>query len=267
MRRTIALLALLSLLACDAAGQVVGPSAATAKPAGCVNEPPGLSVLTNQPWDAVAADGWHSTAGFTATKITSDPSAPLSPSGVMAGRFHKGGPGGSAPFSLDKSFAASGTVYQCYAIRLDDFTNNGNTGTKFAYVKATQNAGKLQSHTYISLFGGAADQGWVKFVATSSWCPTACEYTASPFRWPAHFGQFVTFESLQIANTPGASNGTAKLWVNGALLVNRTNVPFFAAGAKPTWNLAQIQPTYGGGHNPIPFDLWVYVDHWYMSGK
>lgn len=84
-------------LSFDAAGGDagrVGDGSLDAPPRPWPNEPPGFTVLTDQPWDSLASLGWLHNA--CASTIVSDASAPFSPSNVLEHPFPIGAPGDAA---------------------------------------------------------------------------------------------------------------------------------------------------------------------------
>ena len=95
MKKLCAVL-LLVAAACDAS---VGPGGAesTAWP----HEPTGFVTLTDEPFDSLDKNGWHSaqrqTTNGSGLSLTIDDRAPLSPSSVLAFKYAAGFAGGSEP--------------------------------------------------------------------------------------------------------------------------------------------------------------------------
>ena len=64
--------------------------------------------------------------------------------------------------------------------------------------------------------------------------------------------------------TKTCSNGIQRTWVNGELVLNKTNVAWQAADAY--WGSTTLSNTYGGGLNPVPFDIYWFIDHFRLAG-
>jgi hypothetical protein len=80
-------------------------------------------------------------------------------------------------------------------------------------------------------------------------------------------GRWVKVEVLIIANTLGNADGVARMWVNGTQVLNVTNVQYFFPSQAPAFNGVTWNPTYGGGLNPVPYDMFQFIDHWRLSAK
>ena len=65
--------------------------------------------------------------------------------------------------------------------------------------------------------------------------------------------------------TKTCSNGIQRTWVNGELVLNKTNVAWQAADAY--WGWTTISNTYGGGSNPVPVSTFTgFIDHVRLAG-
>ncbi len=261
------------------ARQVGGSFADTAQvtlsalpPAGsnaCSNEPPGLTLIFDAAWNAVPpqapatdADGWTTIGGRGRLSIVQDPSAPKSPQNVAAGKFPAGSPGGSAPFRFDRYFGRNVTTqYMCIFTMLDPaFTNNGNVGTKFGFLLTPYQGGSTGLNHYLNL----TDRLGVNLQSVGG---TMNPKMFSNFSLINNRGRWVKVEVLIIANTLGNADGVARMWVNDAQVLNVTNVQYFFPSSAPAFNGVTWNPTYGGGLNPVPYDMFQFVDHWRLSGK
>ena len=50
-------------------------------------------------------------------------------------------------------------------------------------------------------------------------------------------------------------------------MLDVSNVQYFFPNQTPAFIGLMWNPTYGGGHNPVPYDMWQKIDHWMISGK
>jgi hypothetical protein len=235
----------------------------------CTNEPPGLTVIFDAAWNAVPpqspttdADGWTAIGGRGRMSIVQDPNAPKSPQNVAAGKFPAGSAGGSAPFRFDRNFGRNLTTqYMCIFTMLDPaFTNNGNSGTKFGFLLTPYQGGATGVNHYLNL----TDNLGVNLQSAGG---TLNRNMFSSFSLINNRGRWVKVEVLIQANTLGNADGIAQMWVNDTRVLNVSNVQYFFPSTAPAFNGITWNPTYGGGLNPVPYDMFQFIDHWRLSGK
>lgn len=250
---------------------VVTITASTPPPSGtaCTNEPGGLTPISDQPWDArpparPATDthGWTTNAGVANLQVVTDPTAPKSGGNVMAGRFPAGHPGGSGPFRMDLDFGRNySQVYVCVWTKLSpNFTNNGNAMTKWGFFLTPYVTAPQQVNHFFNLTDrlGINLQSSGAVLNRNLW---------STFNLMNSKGVWHKVEFLVIGNSMGASDGVARMWVDGVQVLNATDVKYFYDGQSPAFSGITWNPTYGGGTNPVPYDMYQYIDHWYVSGR
>lgn len=120
------------------------------------------------------------------------------------------------------------------------WTNNNNSGTKWIFLRDVN-----PNNHYYNLTQGT----------DSFFTPTYSTQRQDNFghymgsAGPNH-GTWMDIETIAIANTPGVANGIAKMWVNGTLLLNRSDVKYFIDTDTPTFAYLFGDATYGGGWRP-----------------
>lgn len=233
----------------------------------CANEPAGSTRFEDQPWNTALPTGWrpdYDSWPKDNGAIVTDATAPLSPSNVVAGKFAKGDPGGSAPFYVYRPFAASeqfGTLYACVVMKHSaDFDNtNGNAGSKFLWPAGDQIQG---GYTYITFNESTMDVGVNQQGATER---EMYANTGKDGHVYAKRGTWVQYEFLLTAGSATAANGGLDIWINGVQTHHYTDVRWTMA-ADRKWKSLAWNPTYGGGLNPVPHDQYEYIDHLRLSG-
>jgi hypothetical protein len=81
-------------------------------------------------------------------------------------------------------------------------------------------------------------------------------------------GRWQHWEFYFKMNTPGGSNGIAKMWLDGAPVTDERTLAFRGpAEASARWWIFHWSPTYGGGGAPPPDDQYLDFDHVYVSGR
>lgn len=249
----------------------LGTLSRVGKPDVCYHQPAGLTEIFSQPWSTLPpARGedeavWKVRSKFERERrfdVVGDPTAPASPPHVIRGLFPAGAKGGSAPFRITRRFDRGySRLYMCIFTRLDPrFTNNGNVGTKFGFFLTPYSSGPQRLNHYMNLtprFGVnlQSDKGYLN------------RNMHSRFNFlNAGGGVWHKIEVLIRANTNGIPNGIAQVWVDDRLVLSEYNVKFFYPGQDPLFTGVTWNPTYGGGHNPVPYDMYQWIDHWYASG-
>lgn len=181
---------------------------------------------------------------------------------MLEGRFPQGHPGGRGPFKIVRNFPDPvQSVYMCIVQKLsDNFTNNGNTGTKFGFFLTPYAEGKERLNHYFNLSNRLG-------INLQSGGGVLNRNMPSQFSMMAHRGEWVRIEYLVVANAKGLSDGIARIWVNGRPVLNQTGVRFFFPSQEPAFTGVTWNPTYGGGSNPVPVDMFQRIGQWYISGR
>lgn len=238
------------------------------------NEPAGMTQLTNQPWDALPAIGTNDAYGWKrntagANVITTDATAPTSPSNVLRVNFNPSLNGGTAPEQI--VYTISGTarkrLYLHFQIYVDpNWTNNGNTATKLLFF--CQHDSK---NHYVEFIAGASGTGQMFRCNTqhndngslNANQPTSFQASAS------NKGRWLDVEIVLYTGTAGGADGTYDLWVDGTKRATRTGIQFFltAQGSAVYWNTIYLNSTYGGGSNKPPQQLYFMIDNFYASAS
>jgi hypothetical protein len=251
---------------------VAPPAASPSMPAGnsgCANEPTGFQVVSREMWNDVPRPGrerkepgWFAAAHRERFTIIEDPTIPQANKRVIQGLFPEGHPGGRGPFKLVPRFSEPHhALYMCRWHKVsDNFTNNGNTGTKFGFLLTPYEGGPQGVHAYLNLSNQLG-------INLSSKGGVLNRNMRSRFAVLSNRGQWHRIEWLLIANSRGQSDGVARIWVDGRQMLNETDVKYFFPNQEPefvgiTWN-----PTYGGGLNPVPFDMFQWIGEWYISAR
>jgi hypothetical protein len=173
---------------------------------------------------------------------------------VMVGTFPAGMRGGVGPFRLDLVFPnPTRGIYWCVRHWIDsNWTDNGNSGTKFGFLLDNKPDAPTSTNHYANLSprlginlqsrGGVLNRNMF-----ASWSLLA------------HRGAWHTWEFLVAADTGSA--GIAVIWVDGVQVMRKTDVRYFPI---PTgsWRGLTWNPTYGGGLNAVPYSMSEKVAWW-----
>jgi hypothetical protein len=232
------------------------------------NEPAGMTVLTERPFNALNEDGWTNT-GSSDYKIAADATAPKSPSNVGQIKFPAGFGSGNAPAVLEKVW--SGTQKTLYVSFWVKFSSNwiGNTagvnkifhfwiGGSNRLVLNARGVGTGKLLTEVELqgitAGGNYDAGTTALF-TANLGPSG-ELVRN---------QWLHWEAVFIGNSSGTANGSVDWWVNGTKVGHYGGLQFVSGAGY--WEEMEWSPTYGGAGGVVPADQYQWIDHIYISGK
>ena len=207
------------------------------------------------------AAGFRGYQGFPENVSYPVVSTPLGNKPVLQVNFPQGQGGGYAPARFDSGNFPAGTrrVYTRVLFYADPtWTNGGNTGTKFFFYSQ----GNGNNHYTAILGESAIDETRAGvLVGLQGGMGTVTLRAGSG---PAN-GQWWDVEYVFIANTPGSANGTAQVWINGVQYMNLNNVGYFASGQTAQFTQLFTDPTYGGGMNPAPRNIYFRIAAWYRE--
>jgi hypothetical protein len=130
-----------------------------------------------------------------------------------------------------------------------NWTNSNNAGTKWLFFSQVES----NNHYFNLLFGTLSTVRADIHLQNSVVGSSNFNGDAGPA-----FGTWLDVETLVIANTPGVANGIGKIWINGTLLLDRSDIPYFMSGATPRFVELFEDATYGGGFSPP--DKNIYFD-------
>ncbi|HWI56201.1 MAG TPA: hypothetical protein VNZ22_03160 [Bacillota bacterium] len=182
---------------------------------------------------------------------------------------------GRGPLSWDRALASKGDLYLGFYVR---FRGSGGRpyrlenlgGQKMLYARPAPEPGSgTFAHIFIRKGGTPLGGGWAGFEPQPmhTVCESAAYFTepSSPIGIDDRWNQI---EYRIIANTRTKTNhladGQVEIYVDGTLQHRQTNAIIYCTGQESaTMNSFSLNPIYGGGTNPVPYDL--YVDYGRMK--
>lgn len=221
------------------------------------NEPAGMTVLVNRPFNSLTeSQGWLTNK----LTIAQDASAPESPSGVLRATYPAGFSGGSSPGTAEFSHAGHRVIYISYWAKLSaNFWGHltgvnkqlyewGNGNGIFYFEAAGVGSGSLTPR--VVLQGTPADA-----VLSPNLVPTA--------RIPR--GVWYHVEIVLNGNSSGSADGSVDWWLDGVHIASYSGRQF-TSGAT-SWGIFQFQPVWGGVTDVVPATMTLDLDHLHLSGK
>lgn len=235
------------------------------EPAGMATVGPGVNPTTALPPLQPAMDAWgqHYFAGQLQwpngngprlLTVVTDAQAPFQPGSFYRITIPQGLGGGVPPvrWMVSSGFPAlGGPVQRLYLSFWIRYSAAYHSGSKLVFFSQ----GDGNNHYFILTNGGGSSE-FEAVIQNQGW---NFERVAAPSpdlrRW-----NFV--EVYLETGDAGSANGVGRLWINGELLLERTDFPFFANGSDARWRALWMDPTYGG---PAGANEWIDVGQFYVS--
>lgn len=260
---------LLTVLLCSCAAATARDDGGVPMDAGATgtNEPAGLTLQSDRPFDRTVPSYGPSENGWwdNGIEITTDATAPKSPGSVGRISFPAGFGGGSSPASAEHHGLDLTTLYVKTWVKLSSGWQSHASGVNKILHLWINGANKL----VITGAGYVADgpitarislQGIVAGGNTEAGASGTYESTAELKR-----GQWHQLEVIAVANTAGRTDGSVKLFVDGALAASCSGIQF--VGADGTWDMVQWSPTWGGTGDTLAAAQAMEMDHTRVSGR
>ena len=236
-------------------------------PPGSSNEPPGMTVITDRPFNALNESGWSDIFDPNMAFIQ-DPSAPHSAPGILRATFPAGNAyDGSGPGASDFATGNKRTLYMARWIKYSaNWYGHPSGVNKMAYVHTS--SGDVPVLVFSAIGAGSAPLSPyvdLQFTVTpgggSNLAPNLVP-NAEIIR-----GQWNLLELVAVGNTAGNADGSVDWYLNGVHV--GSYAVQWQAGAT-TWgrvHYTTIWGGYNGGAASIPATQWRDDDHLYLSEK
>jgi hypothetical protein len=207
--------------------------------------------------------------------VVNDPTSPGTTPNVFRITFPTSTAGGDSPsrFLAGDDFGGKRRLYSSvWVYQSPNWSNNGNANTKFVFARSTisdQGTPSRQNGYIHSTYGSYPYRGGFQTQCVTGACSSTNHNSLEGVTVPV--GAWYRLEWLIEMGTPNVANGTAKLWRNGELIVNATNVMWTGTlegaetQADANWSYLWVDPTYGGGGASPPESIYFQIDDWYTS--
>jgi len=244
-----------------------GAAQLTVQLAGASNEPSGMTVITDRPFDALGEMGWDDNGSGGA--IIQDPTAPRSPSSILRTTLPKGFTAGGGTFSGDLFFPGKRTLYISYWARLSSNWQGQSADVNkqfYAYTNGTTPNIYFDAH-------GAGSNPLVPQLAgqdiiaggiggdplNPDWNPNLLP-SAQLIR-----GSWYHIEVVLVGNTSGSRNGSIDWYLDGVHIGSYSGIQFQSGAA--VWTQLHYTNLWGGGGGTTAQAQTLDFDHLYISAK
>jgi uncharacterized protein YjdB len=224
------------------------------------NEPAGLSVISDRPWNTLSFTGWGmDDPGVAQMSIVSDATAPLSPTNVYQFLYPQGMAAGAAGGLQWYYLTRNELFIGMYFKYSEGWTQSGSNLTKLFYVY--QRVGDNRQASFMIVNGPSAGP-WDLRISNEPdggawWTQNVNNVRIYPGRW--HRLELY----MKKASSSSAGDGVVRWWVDGVLAANYESAklrgdPFSEFHFSPVW---------GGLGGTKPKNEYLWVDHIYLSGR
>ena len=241
-------------------------------------EPPGMTVITERSFSAVAEDSWTVPTGTDLTNFTvvSDATAPKSSPSVLQIRFPAGFSAGGSPALTERDLGSTAsTLYVSMWIKLSSNWVGQMTGTNkvlhfwiaglnrlFVYIDGSY-GNTLQPYVGLQGIATPYNDGAGSTSTSVNLRPNVAGQTGAQIVR----GQWYHWELVFAINSAGSADGTADWWINGVQVGHYTGIGYVSAGQSRVFQTMKWDPTWGGLGGTVPVDQFMTMDHIYISGK
>lgn len=230
------------------------------------NEPPGLSVLTDRPFNAKVESGWTD-RGDPGFHIVSDPSAPQSLPTIGEATFPLGFAGGRGPIQTDfHTTTQPKRIYVALWLKLSpNWDGHSSYVNKVFHIWING-----VNRVYLTLTG-IDSMPFTPRIALQGVNETPVSRNLGPnagAQAKVYRGRWHLWEVELIANTPGQPDGEARWWLDGVKVGDYAGINYLATGAaKDYWEIVSWNPTWGGAGDIVPATQYMWIDNVYVSGQ
>jgi hypothetical protein len=240
-----------------------GPQVRT--PAGALwpNEPAGLPLLSDEPFNTLTENGWRTVqrqrTNGSGVVVARDSTAPVSPPGVLQFAYAVGFPGGYSPAAVfyDPATATRDTYFAFWWKPSAPWQNNSPSSVnKIAFLLTASGA-----TIYIMMFG---DNGAYTVQVEPEFPDDVRRLAPNAAATPVVLGAWHRIEwHVRYNTTPALRNGLAEWWLDGVLQGRYTDLQMPGDAGFREYQLA---PTWGGmGGTKAETDCFWY-DHARVGG-
>jgi trimeric autotransporter adhesin len=232
------------------------------------NEPSGLTLIADRPFNSTTATYTEGEAGWFdsdngALAIVQDATAPRSPSNVARMTFNAGIDGGFAPSTLEHPVNAT-TIYVAAWVQFSSNWQSHSSGVnKILHLWIGGGNHVVITAAGLDYTGSSPLTARISLQGISGGCNNSDG--SGTYESSVQFirGQWHKIEVVAIANTAGTNNGSVKLYVDGALATQCSGINFGGTA----WSLVSWAPVWGGTGDVLAATQYEYMDHIYLSGK
>lgn len=230
------------------------------------NEPPGLTQLSDRPFNAKVEAGWND-RGDASFHIVADPTAPQSLPTIGEATFPLGFAGGRGPIQTDfLTTTTPGRLYLAFWLKLSN-----NWDGHSSYVNKVLHIWINGSNRVYLTLTGIDTLPFTPRIALQGVNESPISRNLGPNKGnqgKIFRGRWHLWEVELKANTLGQADGIARWWLDGVAMGEYTDINYLPANApKDWWETVSWNPTWGGAGDIVPSTQYMWIDHIYVAGQ
>jgi hypothetical protein len=276
------------VVATEASGLADTAAVSISEQAAFPNEPAGLSLLGEHSFPSGYFESFSSTATYTASGArwvirdyekrlhieTDMASAPVSPPGTMGMAYPTGMPSSGEPASFELHVPEQRELYVSYHFFMASNPSNGMWEMEPAGVKIlgyiSYGSDVQQNQGPLGFKPGGLQPGPFNISSDEyRGKPSSCaNYVDEANRSKITLDEWHQLEIYVKLNDMGVGNGIHRMWVDGQLYTDCTQMSFITSSEPHGFWQVHFQPVWGGFHAGLvkSQDDFAYLDHIYVSG-
>lgn len=239
---------------------------------GSSNEPAGMTVISDRPFNALHELGWDEPSnGGSGGSIVQDATAPRSPSSILRMTLPAGFSGGGASYDGDSPAFNVKTLYISHWFRTSSNWQGhpGSSVNKQYYVYTTSNVPSI----YFDMYGSGSGTLRPQIAGQSISAGGAGFGDPQNPDWTANLvpsaeivrGQWYHLEVVLVMNSVGKTDGSVDWWLDGVHIGSHGGIQW--QSSSPSWQFVHYADVWGGGGGTVTKTMWLDFDHLYISGK
>jgi uncharacterized protein YjdB len=251
-----------------------GSASLAVQAAGSSNEPSGMTVVSDRPFNALHELGWDEPSNGqpqTNVAILADATAPKSAPNIMRITYPAGFTGGSAPWDADSPGFLYKTVYVSHWSRVSSNWEGhpGSSINKQYYLYTSTDVPSI-----VVVLNGSGTGPLRPFIEGQN-IVAGGQGSADPQNpdWGPNLvpsaqvtrGAWFHIELVAAMNTAGNADGYLDLWLDGVHITHVGGIKF--QNTPPSWRSLHLAPVWGGGGGTVTNTMHMDFDHLYFSGK
>lgn len=231
-----------------------------------LNQPAGMTQIFSRNFNTVDFAGWI-TNDDTGATIETDATAPATPSSILRTTYPAGFAAGESTVNLEYDYSAGSykRIYALLYLRWSANFQGEESGTNKVFFE------QINSPATPSFFFSAegVGAGTLEPTLRMQGVPDSRDHLTNNRATPTLVrNQWHRLEVELFAGLSGGSNGEARMWWDGTLCCEHTDIQWVAAGGSALWKIVNYYPIWGGtGANTVIEEMYIDIDHFYMSGR
>lgn len=223
------------------------------------HEPVGYSTITDRAFDALDDAGWRYNKSDNYSIVT-DETSPGKCCSAAEARYPEGFGGGRSPMVTWRDAGGSREIYISFHLKLSSNWQGHRSGVN--------KLGFVWIHDHPAVYFSAQGSGSSTLrprIRLQNTPDGGRNLKANVGDASVERGAWHRWEIQMISNTPGRPDGIARLWLDGELISEHTDVLFSGASEDNRWQELSWYPVWGGRDDAVREAMSLRISDYYAS--